>query len=61
MEGSIPQQMKAAVLDKGVNVQGYDGEPGTGAFERLDALEDAAQAHRDLEKHFLGKLALRMR
>ena len=61
---------------KGIKVQGYDGEPGSGAFERLDALiaqapfhvevrfydlEDAAQAHRDLEKHHLGKLALRMR
>ncbi|HET6981842.1 MAG TPA: NADP-dependent oxidoreductase [Myxococcaceae bacterium] len=61
---------------KGVKIQGYDGEPGSGAFERLDALiaqapfhvevrfydlEDAAQAHRDLQKHHLGKLALRMR
>jgi NADPH:quinone reductase-like Zn-dependent oxidoreductase len=61
---------------KGVKIQSYDGEPGSGAFERLDALiaqgpfhvevrfyelEDAAQAHRDLAKHHLGKLALRMR
>jgi NADPH:quinone reductase-like Zn-dependent oxidoreductase len=61
---------------KGIKVQSYDGEPGSGAFERLDALiaqapfhlevrfyelEDAAQAHRDLAKHHLGKLALRMR
>ena len=27
---------------------------------RAYALEDAAQAHRDVEKHHLGKLALRM-
>ena len=61
---------------KGVTVRGYDGEPGPEAFDRLNALisrgpfhvevkfyplEEAAQAHRDLAKHHLGKLALRMR
>ena len=61
---------------KGSKIQGYDGEPGTGAFERLNALiaqgpfhvevrfyplGEAAQAHRDLQKHHVGKLALRMR
>lgn len=61
---------------KGVTVRGYDGEPSAKRFDRLDELisrgpfhvetrfyplEEAAQAHRDLEKHHLGKLALRMR
>jgi len=61
---------------KGITVKGYDGEPGNDVFERLDALvsqgpfhvevrfyplAEAAQAHRDLPKHHLGKLALRMR
>jgi NADPH:quinone reductase-like Zn-dependent oxidoreductase len=54
---------------------GEDGEPGTDAFDRLSELiskepfhvevrfypmAEAAQAHRDLPKHHLGKLALRM-
>src|SRR5262249_30856794 len=61
---------------KGVTLRAYDGEPGTGAFDRLNALiskgpfhvevsfyplDEAAQAHRDLSKHHLGKFALRMR
>jgi NADPH:quinone reductase len=61
---------------KGVKSHAYDGEASRSAFDRLGALiamgpfhveerfyalEDAAQAHRDLGKHHLGKLALRMR
>jgi NADPH:quinone reductase-like Zn-dependent oxidoreductase len=61
---------------KGVTGGAYDGEPGVDAFDRLNELisrgpfhvevrfypmADAAQAHRDLPKHHLGKLALRMR
>jgi NADPH:quinone reductase-like Zn-dependent oxidoreductase len=61
---------------RGVTIQGYDGEPSPEAFDRLNALisqgpfhvevrfyplEEAAQAHRDLPRHHLGKLALRMR
>ncbi|HZW90172.1 MAG TPA: NADP-dependent oxidoreductase [Myxococcaceae bacterium] len=61
---------------KGVVARSYDGEPSAKRFDRLDELisrgafhvearfyplEEAAQAHRDLEKHHLGKLALRMR
>lgn len=61
---------------KGVAARSYDGEPSPKRFDRLDELisrgpfhvearfyplEEAAQAHRDLEKHHLGKLALRMR
>ena len=60
---------------KGVTIKAYDGEPGTDAFDRLNELvskepfhvevrfypmAEAAQAHRDLPKHHLGKLALRM-
>jgi NADPH:quinone reductase-like Zn-dependent oxidoreductase len=60
---------------EGLRAMGYDGTPGADAFERLNALieqepfhlevrtyslEDAAQAHRDVERHHLGKLALRM-
>jgi NADPH:quinone reductase-like Zn-dependent oxidoreductase len=60
---------------EGVAAQAYDGVPSPDAFARLNALiaqapfhvevkyyalEDAAQAHRDLDKHHLGKLALRM-
>ena len=60
---------------KGVTIHAYDGLPSPEAFDRLNALvregpfhvevrfyplEQAAQAHRDLEKHHLGKLALRM-
>lgn len=59
---------------KGVTVRAYDGTPGREAFDRLNALvsqgpfhvevrsyalADVAQAHRDVEKHHLGKLALR--
>ena len=60
---------------RGVTVHAYDGLPSPEAFDRLNALisegpfhvevrsyplDEAAQAHRDLEKHHLGKLALRM-
>ena len=59
----------------GVAAHPYDGEPTPARFQRLNelvsqgpfhvevrcyALDDAAQAHRDVEKHHLGKLALRM-
>jgi NADPH:quinone reductase-like Zn-dependent oxidoreductase len=62
---------------KGVRVRGYDGNPAREAFERLNRLigrrpfhvnlgrvyrlEDAASAHRQIEKHHLGKLAFEMR
>jgi NADPH:quinone reductase len=58
-------------------VRGYDGKPSREAFERLNhligrkpfhvelgrvyRLEEAASAHRDIEKHHLGKLAFEMR
>jgi NADPH:quinone reductase-like Zn-dependent oxidoreductase len=58
---------------EGVTVLAYDGEPSRDAFERLNRLisagpfhvelarvyrlEDAAQAHREIEQHHLGKLA----
>ncbi len=61
---------------KGVKRLAYDGEPSADAFERLNKLiaagpfhvelgrvyplEDAARAHREIEQHHLGKLALRM-
>jgi NADPH:quinone reductase-like Zn-dependent oxidoreductase len=61
---------------KGVRLLAYDGEPGRDAFERLEeliaagpfhvelgrvfALEDAATAHREIGRHHLGKLALRL-
>jgi NADPH:quinone reductase len=61
---------------EGVTVLAYDGVPGRDAFERLNALiaagpfhvelgrvyrlEDAAQAHREIDQHHLGKLALRI-
>lgn len=60
---------------EGIFARAYDGIPSREAFEQLNALvaqgpfhvevrsyplEDAAQAHRDVEKHHLGKLALRM-
>ncbi|GEJ57144.1 NADP-dependent oxidoreductase [Anaeromyxobacter diazotrophicus] len=60
----------------GVSVLAYDGEPGRDVLERLNRLvsagpfhvevgrsyrlEDAAQAHRELGQHHLGKLALRI-
>jgi NADPH:quinone reductase-like Zn-dependent oxidoreductase len=59
-----------------VKLLAYDGEPGRDAFERLNELigrgpfhvqlgrvyrlDDAASAHRDVEQHHLGKLALRL-
>lgn len=61
---------------RGVPVLAYDGEPGRDALERLNrlvaagpfhvevgktyALDDAAIAHREIERHHLGKLALRI-
>jgi NADPH:quinone reductase-like Zn-dependent oxidoreductase len=60
---------------EGVAAQAYDGVPSPEMFEQLNALiaqapfhvevtyyalEDAMQAHRDVERHHLGKLALRM-
>jgi len=59
----------------GVHGGAYDGVPDRAAFQKLNALidkapfhvevrsyalKDAAQAHRDVEKHHLGKLALKM-
>jgi NADPH2:quinone reductase len=60
----------------GAQLLAYDGEPGREALERLNALiaagpfhvevgrayrlEDAAQAHREIGQHHLGKLALRV-
>ena len=60
----------------GVQVLAYDGEPGHDALERLNRLialgpfhveiarsyrlEDAAKAHREIGRHHLGKLALRL-
>jgi NADPH2:quinone reductase len=62
---------------KGVRARGYDGTPAREAFERLNRLigrqpfhvaigrvyrlEDAAAAHRQIEKHHLGKLAFEIR
>jgi NADPH:quinone reductase-like Zn-dependent oxidoreductase len=61
---------------KGVKVLAYDGEPGRDVLERLNRLiaagpfhlevgrtyplEEAARAHREIEQHHLGKLALRI-
>jgi NADPH2:quinone reductase len=61
----------------GVKAEGYDGVPDPEVFERLNELiaagpfhveigksyplEAAAEAHRALKKHHLGKLALRVR
>src|SRR5262249_12267882 len=60
---------------KGLTAHAYDGNPSADTFQRLNALigqhpfhievhtyalEDAAQAHRDVEKHHLGKLVLLM-
>lgn len=61
---------------KGVQVLAYDGEPSRDALDRLNRLiaagpfhveidrayrlEDAARAHREIAKHHLGKLALRI-
>jgi NADPH:quinone reductase-like Zn-dependent oxidoreductase len=67
----------APEVAKGVMLLAYDGTPGKDAFERLNALigsapfhielgrtyplADAARAHREINKHHLGKLALRLR
>jgi len=61
---------------EGVTLLAYDGEPSPDAFERLNRLiaagpfhvelgrvyplEEAARAHREIEQHHLGKLALRI-
>ena len=58
-----------------VKVQAYDGEPNPRQIEKLNRLiesgpfevhvartfplDKAAEAHRELDKHYLGKLALR--
>ncbi|MBS2029307.1 MAG: NADP-dependent oxidoreductase [Deltaproteobacteria bacterium] len=59
----------------GITARAYDGVPDADVFDRLNALiakgpfhvqvrtyklDDAAQAHRDVEKHHLGKFALKM-
>lgn len=60
----------------GVTALGYDGDPGREALERLNrliaagpfhvelggvyGLDDAARAHREIGRHHLGKLALRI-
>ena len=60
----------------GVKIDGYDGEPGSALIERLNTLiesgpfevhvdktyrlEEASQAHKALNEHHLGKLALRI-
>ncbi len=61
---------------EGVTLLAYDGEPGRDVLERLNQLvaegpfhvelgrvyrlEDAAQAHREIGRHHLGKLAFRI-
>jgi NADPH:quinone reductase-like Zn-dependent oxidoreductase len=61
---------------EGVELHAYDGTPDKDAFDRLNRLigstpfhvelgrvyrlEDAAEAHREIEQHHLGKLAFRM-
>jgi NADPH:quinone reductase-like Zn-dependent oxidoreductase len=61
---------------EGIEVMPYDGEPSSEIFERLNdliaagpfhvelggtfTLENAAQAHRAIRQHHLGKLALRI-
>jgi NADPH:quinone reductase len=61
---------------EGVTVLAYDGEPSPETFERLNrliaagpfhvelgrvySLDDAARAHREIDQHHLGKLALRI-
>ncbi len=67
--------MPAPKAPAGVNVQSYDIEPTPRQIERLNRLiesgpfevhvartfplDQAAEAHRELQKHYLGKLALR--
>lgn len=62
---------------EGVKVRGYDGTPDRDVFERLNKLigsapfhvelgriyrlDEADRAHRELNEHHLGKLALRLR
>jgi NADPH2:quinone reductase len=64
-------------VPEGVEALPYDGTPDRAAFERLNALigsgpfhvelgktyrlEDASAAHREVDQHHLGKLALRVR
>jgi NADPH:quinone reductase len=61
---------------RGVKIIGYDGTPSLEAFERLNrligtrpfhvelgriySLDEAALAHRQIEEHHLGKMALRL-
>jgi NADPH:quinone reductase-like Zn-dependent oxidoreductase len=61
---------------EGVTVAAYDGQPGVDAFERLNRLiaagpfhveigreyrlDEVARAHREIETHHLGKIALRL-
>jgi NADPH2:quinone reductase len=63
-------------VPEGVEVHAYDGTPDRDAFDRLNALigtapfhvelgrtyrlDEASVAHREIEKHHLGKLALRV-
>ena len=67
--------MPAPKARPGVRVQSYDGEPNPEQIEKLNRLieagpfevhvartfplDKAAEAHRELDKHYLGKLALR--
>jgi len=67
--------MPAPKAPSGVKVESYDVEPGPQQLERLNRLiesgpfevhvartfplDNAADAHRELDKHYLGKLALR--
>ncbi|ABS24703.1 NADP-dependent oxidoreductase [Anaeromyxobacter sp. Fw109-5] len=66
----------APTAPPGVTLLSYDGQPGRDAFEQLNrligagpfhveigrvyALDDAARAHREIGRHHLGKLALRI-
>jgi NADPH:quinone reductase-like Zn-dependent oxidoreductase len=66
----------APTAPKGVKLLAYDGTPSAEAFDRLNRLigeapfhvelgkvyelDEAAQAHREIEEHHLGKLALRI-
>jgi NADPH:quinone reductase-like Zn-dependent oxidoreductase len=65
------------IAPKGTTVLAYDGVPSAESFDRLNRLigsqpfhvelgrvyrlEDAAQAHREIDKHHIGKLAFRVR
>ena len=67
--------MPAPKAGPGVRGQSYDGEPNPEQIEKLNRLieagpfevhvartfplDKAAEAHRELDKHYLGKLALR--